>query len=345
MERIYNQSFEVFCHSLKGPGKRRCGDAAKTLWLKKQGWLICALADGVSAYPCDWKASSLSCDVALEFIKMNTDMKNTPFEWLERAVEAAHQRLILEKGSCENMMAAISLVAWPIDSDHIFYVNIGDTRIYLLQDEALKQCSRDDVDFVRITQQGKQQFDKKGIIKTGRGVTKSVGQTPPLHFKADQLHFPAGSSLFLCSDGAHGHGSFDGIWQEAIRECKLGDRLSYLVDDAGQSTDDDSSVIIIRRRDWPENKITIYENLPQTLIPPEKEKLIPYLALHRMILAIQESILAGKHTLAHNYLDYLEQNKLYPDKADVIRLMDAVVQSNKPDASMINKLRILAYKA
>lgn len=156
--------------------------------------------------------------------------------------------------------------------------------------------------------------------------------------------FPKGSSLLICSDGAHAHGKLDSLWYESIFKCGLAHGLKYLIDEASTFTDDDTSALILRRKDWPERTAHIYEDLPQTLVDPEDENLIPYLVVVRIYQVLKDSIQSENYLLVHKYLDYLEQYNLFPMKELIINLMDTLVQTKSPDSSIMSKLRSFAYK-
>ncbi len=306
--------------------------------------MFCALADGVSAYPCDWKASSVSCEVAINFLEENIDLNDDPAKWLELAVEHAHQQVLREKGPCENMMAALILIAWKVKSNDLFFVNVGDTRLYCADTQKFKLCSKDDTRLVRITRNKKQMFDKHGQPEIARGVTKSIGQLVPLDYKMERLNFQPGSALFLCSDGAHGHGQLDQIWAEALFNPRLENLIEHLITESRAFTDDDASIIIIRRLDFPSDQVEIYQNLPESLPEIKQGNLLPNLVVVRIFQALKHEIKMGHYETIIKLIDYLETNNLTPTRAQIVHLMDLLVEFSLANPNIMFRLRNLVYK-
>lgn len=344
MVHIHNEKFEVFYHSLTAPDKNRCGDALDFAYLEKEGWFIGIVADGVGTHPCDWKVSRLTCDSILHFLNDQLKLSSDPMDWLIQAVDYAQQQVISEKGSCKGMMAVTALVTWDVHSDKAFLINIGDTRIYYANADQFKLCTKDDTQMVALMRGKKRAFNKHGQPLSARGLTKTIGQSGNLSVNVQQIDFLPGTAFLLFSDGAHGYGQLNELWYEWIFKGNLESKIKYVISQARQFTGDDSSILIIRRKDWPKEQVQIYETLPESLPDFKAEKLLPHLVVNSVLHALEKSIEVGKHGLTNQYLDYFEHYQLFPSRNQLIRLMDMLAQSASPDAGIMHRLRRLVYK-
>ena len=109
-------------------------------------------------------------------------------------------------------MGATLTVAW-ISHTQVFWVHIGDSRLYLIDDEGVQQLTEDDNlawhqwQRGEITEYAYRFHPHKSVINDvlGGGLNEPVAQLGSFLLKDSQ-------KLMLCSDGI-----MDGLWEDTIR--------------------------------------------------------------------------------------------------------------------------------
>lgn len=129
--------FESTFLSQKYHQKNQNGDAQKIEYLQTLQYLSISVADGVGSCPCDWKASDSACKLFGEYFQHKISIMPIE-EAMYQAITDCNQYILDTQGDCEGMKTTFSVLIWDLQKDTIHYVNIGDSRIYLIKQEHLK---------------------------------------------------------------------------------------------------------------------------------------------------------------------------------------------------------------
>jgi protein phosphatase len=205
-----------------------------------EGRYLVAVADGVGGREGGAWASSRTLEVLVDQLSQPA----TPFT---AAVSAAN-RAVFDEGARKTELhgAATTLVAVLVGGPSYSWVNVGDSRAYLLRGENFDQLTTDhslveeEIAAGRITREQAAKASYRNVI------TRSIGHRPSIQVDHDgPFPLQPGDQVLLCSDGLHGLVSNDEI-ERHLREMapqQAADNLLALANARGGQ--DNISIVIL----------------------------------------------------------------------------------------------------
>lgn len=137
------------------------------------------VADGMGGHKAGEYASRFTVEKIVETIE--TSGQTEPVAAMKEAVEAANRGLLEEAGrDATKAGMGTTVVAATVIGDHLHVANVGDSRLYLINHEAIRQITRDHSlveEMVRLGEMDKadaKDHPDKNII------TRAVGVVPEL---------------------------------------------------------------------------------------------------------------------------------------------------------------------
>ncbi len=166
---------------------------------------LVAVADGMGGHASGEQASSLVIDAIAQIgVFELVALQNPSFEefgdWIRRATQAANQAVYETRQNAGNDMGS-TLVLGLIVGSQAYLGHIGDSRIYLVNKESIKQLSTDHSLVQHLMSIGKITKDEARIHPQRNIIYRSLGEKPEV--EADYFNqqlFP-GDRLLFCSDG------------------------------------------------------------------------------------------------------------------------------------------------
>ena len=144
------------------------------------------VADGMGGHKAGEYASRFTVEKIVETIE--TSGQTEPVAAMKEAVEAANRGLLEEAGrDAAKAGMGTTVVAATVIGDHLHVANVGDSRLYLINHEAIRQITRDHSlveEMVRLGEMDKadaKDHPDKNII------TRAVGVVPELSVDSDGL--------------------------------------------------------------------------------------------------------------------------------------------------------------
>ncbi|MBE5816609.1 MAG: Stp1/IreP family PP2C-type Ser/Thr phosphatase [Clostridiales bacterium] len=163
--------------------------------------MLCVVADGMGGYNCGEVASKMAVDCFVETFYSNYSI-NDPASSLYTACDRANKAVYIAAQSDEQYkkMGTTLVACMLLDEDCIF-LNVGDSRGYVLSEGSLRRITRDHsavqefVDEGIITPQEAKKHPQRNIITRAIGTESSV--------EADTFSYSLsnGDIILLCSDG------------------------------------------------------------------------------------------------------------------------------------------------
>jgi serine/threonine protein phosphatase PrpC len=325
--------FDLASISVQDPHKKRNGDACSVSFFEEESTLLAIVADGVGSCPCDWKASQLCCDEILAAFQTSTGSLD---QRIQMAVNHANRQLLLEPGSCEGLKSTLSVVVWSTTSSDLYFVSIGDSRIYAKTKEGLQQLSIDETaTVIRKKMDGKPMF-RDGAAVVAEGVTNLMG-TKELAFEVHRFPLNDIDGLLLASDGFYRDSD---AFQQEIKRA-----LATLDLEAGLHQ--------LREQYLPEQR----DDMTALLLRPQKEQLPTQQILTAIFngtapgswskLEITKSVLAGLQQGIENHreeevrklLDYCGSARLIMGREQWGDLISSMVRSNFQAPEIYQELR------
>lgn len=169
-------------------------------------FIIAGVIDGVGGYEGGEIAAAITKQVILdELQEVGTDV----ISQLSLAFNLANEEIIARKLRDKNLadMACVATLA-VIDKPHnvLYYIHVGDTRLYLYRDNSLIKLSKDQsfVGFLedsgRITEEAAMQHPKRNQINQALGLESHEDMTDN-YFETGTSPFLPGDLILVCSDG------------------------------------------------------------------------------------------------------------------------------------------------
>ena len=157
------------------------------------------VADGMGGHNAGDYASRCAVETMVDYIE--NSMEKKPVRLLAGAVEAANTA-ICRKASEDRSMAGMgtTLVACCVDRDCLYVVNIGDSRLYLI-DEEMDQITRDHSLVEEMVQRGELTSEQARTHPEKNVITRAVGVKNSLKPDFFDVGLHPGDRVLLCSDG------------------------------------------------------------------------------------------------------------------------------------------------
>lgn len=149
-----------------------------------------------------------------------------------------------QNGNTKGMGATLTM-AW-ISHERLFWAHIGDSRLYLINDEGVQQLTRDDCrawhqwQRGEITEYAYRNHPRKSVLSDVLG-----GSPHEPYPKTGSLPLKDTQRLMICSDGI-----MDGLWEKSIREMFAEDKpvseiMQNLSRKAIENDDRDDTTLIV----------------------------------------------------------------------------------------------------
>jgi serine/threonine protein phosphatase PrpC len=209
--RRLNLDFQIGRRTHPGKVRAKNEDSLLSIELSRmtQGIIqpisLVAVADGMGGHASGEQASNLVIDAiaqigAFEFQALLNPSIEEPGDWIKRAIQAANKSVYEARYNEGNDMGSTVVLGLIIGSQ-AYLGHSGDSRIYLVNQESIKQLSTDHslvqhlISIGKITQGEARVHPQRNIIY------RSLGEKPEVEadYFTQQL-FPADRLLF-CSDG------------------------------------------------------------------------------------------------------------------------------------------------
>lgn len=231
----------------------------KNMFVDEKSHFICALSDGMGGLSGGERASKIAVNVIFEdFYKIfKKETTNISYEKFFDCESNKINDLVLDLTDAQGnpIRSGATLISAIVDGEDLYYLNIGDSRIYLFRNGNLTQLTKDQnylsvlmekVAAGEITAEQANAHPKKEALISYCGIkelTLKEINSRPLKLKANDV-------IMLCSDGLYRLMSTEEI--SSILESTLGDmnlaayRLTAAVNNKNYRGQDNTSVILIK---------------------------------------------------------------------------------------------------
>jgi protein phosphatase len=239
---------------LKRQGKKN-QDALKIINPLTRNPLL-VVADGMGGFNGGREASQIVIQTLTKAYR-HSGKDDSIRDVLVNAILDAHQKIIKRSRTDESLAKMGSTVACVVvDEDHekLTVANVGDTRVYLINEKKIDLISHDHSEVAELERKGvlnpveAQNYIRKNILTMSLAAHRPAETVKPF---VDEVNFPKGSLVLLCSDGLWGSVP-DHLIQLTALEYKPKEAVDKLVEFANTSGGPDNiSILIARRRgEW-----------------------------------------------------------------------------------------------
>jgi serine/threonine protein phosphatase PrpC len=211
---------------------------------------LVAIADGMGGHASGEQASSQVIDAiaqigAFELVALQNPSYDEFGEWVKRATQAANQAVYEARQNAGNDMGS-TLVLGLIIGSQAYLGHSGDSRIYLINKDTIKQLSTDHSLVQHLVAIGKITDEEARVHPQRNIIYRSLGEKPEV--EADYFNqqlFPKDRLLF-CSDGLSSLVNDQKIQQIVNEASSPQSACDRLIDEAnGAGGDDNVSALVV----------------------------------------------------------------------------------------------------
>ena len=201
------------------------------------------VADGIGGHRAGYFASRFTVEVLAE--EVQNSKETHPEQILGNAIQTANERLMEEAAKDSRLEGmGTTLVAATILDHVLYFANVGDSRLYLINKE-IRQLSKDHSmveEMVRLgglTEEEAKHHPDKNIITRAMGVKDKV---EPDFF---EYRLKGGDTILMCSDGLTNMVDDDEIFQIVKSARDIVEAVETLIQRANENGGSDNIGIVL----------------------------------------------------------------------------------------------------
>jgi PPM family protein phosphatase len=207
-------------------------------FLKDDELRLYVVADGMGGHRGGEVASQLSVQVMQTFCKSNASF--APRELLDKAVNAACQAIYEQStGNAELAGMGTTIVAMLFDAGVVSIAQVGDSRVYLMNQHGIWQITEDHSLVNEEIRAGRLMAGQAASYQFKNVITRSVGYESKVNVDIYRRAVQPGDIFLLCTDGLSGLVSMSEM-HDAIIHKGLDSGLSSLISLANSRGGDDN---------------------------------------------------------------------------------------------------------
>ncbi len=172
--------------------------------------LVLAVCDGMGGAAAGEVASDIAIEsLFAEMVEGASDAATTSRDELADRIERAahHASAKIHQDAVDNPARqgmGTTFTAVGLVDDHLLFVQVGDSRGYLLRGDALTQVTRDQSLLAKLLESGELKPDEVATFEHGNVILQALGASPTVVVEVTYVELRRGDRLLLCSDGLSG---------------------------------------------------------------------------------------------------------------------------------------------
>lgn len=202
------------------------------------------VADGMGGHNAGDCASRLTVETMVDQISGYAEKR--PVALLSMAAAAANLA-VLEKAQSERTYEGMgtTLVAACVEDQCLYVANIGDSRLYILDDEGIDQITRDHSLVEEMVRRGDLRAEDARNHPEKNVITRAIGTRKSVQADYFDVALEKGSIILLCSDGLTNMVEDREIYHIVMKSASLEEAGRKLVDAANRYGGSDNISVIL----------------------------------------------------------------------------------------------------
>ncbi len=202
------------------------------------------VADGMGGHKAGDFASRYTVEMFLESV--GNSKEENPISIMEEAIKIANISLIQKsRESIEREGMGTTFVVATIYGNSIYIANIGDSRLYLVNQDTIQQITRDHslveemISMGELDRKNARTHSKKNII------TRAIGADSEVVPDFFEVEYQKGDIVLMCSDGLSNMIDDDDMKEIINGEGSLQDKVMKLIDTANENGGRDNISVVL----------------------------------------------------------------------------------------------------
>jgi len=202
------------------------------------------VADGMGGHNAGDLASRLCVETMVETIS-NSSLR-APVPILREAIDASN-RAVSERAASDRNLAGMgtTLVCAVLCGDTLYAANVGDSRLYILDDATITQISHDHSLVEEMVRAGRLKPEQARSHPEKNIITRAIGESEQVQADFFDVAVGPGDEILLCSDGLTNMVEDDEILRIVRRESSPEEAAVKLIEAANRAGGKDNISVVL----------------------------------------------------------------------------------------------------
>ncbi|MEG2732054.1 MAG: Stp1/IreP family PP2C-type Ser/Thr phosphatase [Clostridium sp.] len=202
------------------------------------------VADGMGGHKAGDYASRYLVDSLVDYIKTSSDLNL--ISTLNNGITKVNIELYEKAQETEELAGmGTTLVAATIEDSTLYVANVGDSRLYLIEREGIRQVTKDHSFVEEMVSLGKMNRDSKEYKIKKNIITRAVGIDKKVDVDFFEVPLKRGDYILLCSDGLTNMVDNSAIFRMVLLPGALETKAKALVAMANQNGGKDNIAVVL----------------------------------------------------------------------------------------------------
>ncbi len=202
------------------------------------------VADGMGGHNAGEYASRFTVDKMVEVISQNRQQE--PVAAMREALTEANSQLLEEAGADPSKSGmGTTVVAATVIGDLLHVANIGDSRLYVIDHEAIRQITRDHSLVEEMVRLGEMDKAAAKVHPDKNIITRAIGVTRELAVDFFEVELRPGDMILLCSDGLTNMVEDEEIKEIVLEQKNIVEKAEKLINTANENGGKDNITVVL----------------------------------------------------------------------------------------------------
>ena len=202
------------------------------------------VADGMGGHNAGEYASRFTVDKMVEVISQNRQQE--PVAAMKEALTEANSQLLEEAGADPSKSGmGTTVVAATVIGDLLHVANIGDSRLYVIDHEAIRQITRDHSLVEEMVRLGEMDKAAAKVHPDKNIITRAIGVTRELAVDFFEVELRPGDMILLCSDGLTNMVEDEEIKEIVMEQKNIVEKAEKLINTANENGGKDNITVVL----------------------------------------------------------------------------------------------------
>ena len=201
------------------------------------------VADGMGGHNAGDLASRYTVESMVDYIERSEEHRPIPL--LSESIHHANE-LVMEKAKTDKALEGMgtTVVAATLQDDYLYVANVGDSRLYLI-DEEIEQITRDHSLVEEMIRVGELQRKDAKSHPDRNIITRAIGVRVPVKIDFFDVKLEKGDKILLCSDGLTNMVEDEDILRIVRRSGSLKEAAQRLIAEANKNGGKDNISVVL----------------------------------------------------------------------------------------------------
>lgn len=202
------------------------------------------VADGMGGHAAGDYASRFTVEQIVAYISQSAERE--PVKVIKEAIKKANSLLLQEaEQHPEKKGMGTTIVAAVVEEDRLYAANIGDSRLYVINQEGITQITRDHSLVEEMVRMGEMDKEEAREHPDKNIITRAVGVLPEVSVDFFEIKLSPEDMILMCSDGLSNMIADEEIRQIVLRQRDIVEKAEMLIETANLNGGKDNITVVL----------------------------------------------------------------------------------------------------